>query len=308
MKSSTFIYKDQDDIKIFVYKWTPDSEPYKAAIQISHGMAEHAARYERLAEKLTSSGYICYANDHRGHGKTAGDLENAGYLGPGGWESTVKAQKMLTEIIKKENPTIPFFFLGHSWGSLMAQDYIQQYIDDLKGVILSGTSGYIDEMALELGKSMTEKDLKKFGPLKRAEKLDSLTFAAYNKPFEPAPTKFQWLSRDQEEVNKYVEDPFCGFIATISFYDELLYGLTKIWKEENERKIPLELPIFLISGSEDPSNDKTKNLLKLIERYKNYGIKDLTYKIYEGARHEVFNETNREEVFKDVIDWLDSHV
>ena len=308
MKSSTFKYKDQDEIEIFVYKWAPDSEPYKAAIQISHGLAEHAARYGRVAAALTSAGYICYADDHRGHGKTAGDIENTGYLGPGGWDSTVKAQKILSDIIKKENPNIPLFLIGHSWGSLMAQDYIQQWGHDLKGVILSGTNGYMDEAILKLGKSITEKEIKKFGPLKRNEKLDQLTFGTFNKPYEPAPTKFQWLSRDQDEVNKYVEDPYCGFISTTSLFDEILYGLAKIWKEENERNIPLDLPIFLISGSDDPSNEKTKNLLKLIERYKTYGINDLSYKIYEDARHEVFNEINREEVFKDLINWLDSHL
>ena len=308
MKSSTFTYKDQDDIEIFVYKWAPDLEPFKAALQLSHGLAEHAARYERVAEALTFAGYICYADDHRGHGKTAGDIENTGYLGPGGWDSTVKAQKILSDIIKKENPNISLFLIGHSWGSLMAQDYIQQWGHDLKGVILSGTNGYMDENLLKLGKTITEKEIKKFGPLKRNEKLDQLTFGTFNKPYEPAPTKFQWLSRDQNEVNKYVEDPYCGFISTTSLFDEILFGLAKIWKEENERKIPLNLPIFLISGSDDPSNERTKNLFKLIERYKNYGIKDLSYKIYDGARHEVFNETNREEVFKDLINWLDSHL
>ena len=308
MKSTTFTYKDQDGIEIFVYKWAPDSESLKAAVQISHGLAEHAARYERLAEALTSAGYICYADDHRGHGKTAGNLENTGYLGPGGWESTVMAQKILTDLIKKEHPNLSVFFLGHSWGSLMAQDYIQQWGNELKGVILSGTNGYMDETLLKVGKTITEKEIKKSGPMKRNEKLDQLTFGTFNKPYEPAPTKFQWLSRDQDEVDKYVEDPYCGFISTSSLFNELISGLIKIWKEENERKIPLELPIFLISGSDDPSNEMTKNLLVLIERYKNYGIKDLTYKIYEGARHEVFNEINRDEVFNDVINWLNTHL
>lgn len=308
MKSSTFTFKDQDGIGIFVYKWAPDSEPPKAAIQISHGLAEHAARYERVAEALTSEGYICYADDHRGHGKTAGEIENTGYLGPGGWDSTVKAQKMLSDIIKKENPNIPLFLIGHSWGSLMAQDYIQQWGSNLKGVILSGTNGYIDVKLLEVGQILLKKHLKKLGPKHRNEQVKNMTFGMYNKPYEPAETEFQWLSRDQDEVNKYVNDPYCGFVCTTSLFLEALDGLGKIWKEENERRIPLELPIFLISGSDDPSNEMTKNLLILIERYQNYGIKDLTYKIYEGARHEVFNEINRDEVFKDVIDWLDSHL
>lgn len=308
MKSKAFTYKDQDDIKIFVYKWVPDSEPFKAAVQISHGLAEHAARYERVAKALTSAGYICYADDHRGHGKTAGDIKNTGYLGPGGWDSTVKAQKRLSDIIKKENPNIPLFLIGHSWGSLMAQDYIQQWGNNLKGVILSGTNGYMDVKLLEVGQILLKKHLKKSGPKYRDEQAKDMTFGTYNKPFEPAETKFQWLSRDQEEVNKYVNDPYCGFTCTTSFFLDMLDGLGKIWKEENEQKIPKDLPIYLLSGSEDSSNEMTKNLLMLIERYQNYDIKDLSYKIYNGARHEIFNEINREEVFEDVINWLDSHL
>lgn len=307
MKSSTFTFKDQDGIEIFVYKWAPDSDPPKAAIQIAHGLIEHAARYERLAEVLTSEGYICYANDQRGHGKTGGE-ENKGYLGENGWDAVLNDMKMLTEIIKKENPDIPFFLLGHSWGSFMAQDYIQNWPNELKGVILSGTNGYVDENLLKVGEMLVKKELKKFGPRKINDKLHNIVFGPFNKPFEPAETQFQWLSRDQDEVNKYIDDPYCGYVGTTNLYGELLYGLLKIFKEENERKIPADLSIYLISGSQDPSNDMTKNLMKLIERYQNYGIKDLTYKIYEDARHEIFNEINREEVFQDVISWLDSHL
>ncbi|MFH1313059.1 MAG: alpha/beta hydrolase, partial [Candidatus Eisenbacteria bacterium] len=138
MESSTFTYKDQDGVEVFVYKWSPGSSP-EAAVQIAHGLAEHAARYEEFAEFLTGAGYVCYADDHRGHGKTAGDGKNLGRLGPGGWDSTVKALKALTDIIKKDNPGIPLFMIGHSWGSLLAQDYIEQWGSEIKGIILSGT-------------------------------------------------------------------------------------------------------------------------------------------------------------------------
>jgi len=308
MRSSNFTFKDQDGIEVFVYKWSPDLESPKAVVQIAHGLVEHAARYERVAEALTSVVYICYADDHRGHGKTAGNLEDTGYLGPNGWDGVVNDLKILTDIIKGENQNIPLFFIGHSWGALLAQDYIQRWGSDLNGVILSGSGGYIDETMLQLGETLIKKQLKKFGPKKHNEQLAKMLFGPNNKPFEPAETEFQWLSRDQEEVNKYVDDPYCGFAGSTSLYGDLLYGIRKIWKEENERKIPVDLPIFMVSGSEDPSNDMTKNLFKLIERYQKYGINDLSYKIYEGARHEVFNEINRDEVFKDVINWLDSHI
>ena len=307
MQSSTFTFKDKDGIEIFVYKWQPEGVP-KAAVQIAHGMAEHALRYERVAEHLTQAGYICYANDHRGHGKTAGDLEKTGSLGQGGWDSTVEDLKELTDYIKKENPNIPFFFLGHSWGSLMGQDYIQQWGNEIKGVILSGTNGSQSKLLLFLGMLIAKSQLKK-GPEKRNEKLDNMTFGAFNKPYEPnAETKFQWLSRDQDEVNKYVEDPYCGFVCTTSYFVEVLKGLKKIWKKENELKIPKDLPILIIAGEKDPSSNMGKALDILIKRYEKYGIKNITKKIYKDARHEVFNEINRDEVFQDLIEWLDGHI
>ncbi len=308
MKSSTFTYADQDGVDIFVYKWEPDAAP-KAAIQISHGLAEHAGRYDRLAKELTDNGYICYADDHRGHGKTAEDLSKAGVLGPGGWESTVKSLKMLTDIIKKENSSIPFFFIGHSWGSLMGQDYIQQWGSGLTGCVLSGSSGKQPFIITLLGKLLAEREVKKIGAETPSPFLDKMTFGAFNKPYEPAKTKFQWLSRDQAEVDKYVEDPFCGFLCPAGISVELIYGITKIWKKENESKIPGDLPLFIIAGSEDAASNMTKSLKPLVTRYKEkWKIKDVTHKFYPGGRHEVFNEINREEVFNDVIGWLDSHL
>lgn len=308
MQTTTFNFKDKDGIEIFVYKWQPDASPAKGIVQIAHGMAEHALRYERMAESLTKAGYICYANDHRGHGKTAGGLENTGYMGQGGWDSTVEDLKELTDYIKEENANnIPFFFLGHSWGSLMGQDYIQQWGDEISGAILSGTNGSQSKLLLFLGSMIAKSQLKK-GPKKRNEKLDQMTFGAFNKPYEPAETKFQWLSRDQDEVNKYVEDPFCGFVCTTSFFVELLKGLKKIWKKENEQKIPKDLPILILAGEKDPTSNMSKNLEILIKRYEKYGIKNITKKIYKDARHEVFNEINRDEVFQDLIEWLDGHI
>ncbi|MHA1282308.1 MAG: lysophospholipase [Promethearchaeota archaeon] len=315
MKSSTFYYKDQDGIDIFVYKWEPDSSPI-AAVQISHGMAEHAKRYEHVAEALTNEGFIVYADDHRGHGMTAGDLTeatlegNAGVLGPNGWEGTVNAIHELTKIIKKENPDLPVFYLGHSWGSLLGQDYIQRWGNELKGCILSGTTGKSNKLLLKMGKLIAKKQLKKLGPTKPSETMDKLTFGAYNKPWnnEPDATGFEWLSRDKNEVKKYVDDPWCGFVCPASFYLEMLKGLEKIWKKENEMKIPKDLPIYIFAGTEDPVSRGTKDIMPLIKRYKSYGIKDITYKFYEGGRHEMFNEINKDEVIKDVIDWLKSHL
>jgi len=316
MKKSTFNYQDQDGIEIFVYKWEPDAAAPKAAVQIAHGMAEHAARYEYVAEKLTDAGFVVYADDHRGHGLTAGDLTeatlegNAGVLGPNGWDGTVNAIHELTKIIKKEHPNIPLFLLGHSWGSFMGQDIMQQWGDQYDGVILSGTNGRQNKLALKLGKWIAKRQMKKYGPEAPSETMDKLSFGAFNKPWkkEPGATGFEWLSRDKEQVQKYVDDPWCGFIAPASFFLELLKGLEKIWDKDREKQIPKDLPIYIFSGSEDPVSRGTKDLLPLIERYRKYGVQDLEAKFYDGARHETFNETNRDEVIGDLVAWLEDHL
>ncbi len=307
MESSTFTFKDHDGVEIFVYKWVPEGDA-KAVIQIAHGMAEHAARYARPADAFTKTGYIVYANDHRGHGKTAKDLDKRGQLGPGGWESMVKDMKQLTDIIKKENPGLPVFLLGHSMGSFLSQAYIQQWGSDLKGVILSGTNGHMPKLLLVLGKMMAKGDMKKKGPNAPGTKMDKMSFGSYNKKFEPVKTKFDWLSRDEAEVKKYVEDQWCGFVAPTSFYVDLLTILDTIWKKAREAKIPKDLPIYMFSGSKDPVGNNTKGVIPLFNRYQKLGIKDVSKKFYEGGRHESFNEINRDEVYKDVIAWLDTHM
>ena len=315
MKSSTFTYTDQDGIEIFTYKWKPKSKP-KAVVQIVHGMAEHAARDARLAEVLCEEGFICYGDDHHGHGRTAGDLTeatlegNAGVLGPNGWNGVVNSIHELSKIIKKENPDLPLFLIGHSFGSFLIQDYIQQWGNEVKGVIFSGTQGKIGKLVLKLGRKIAKGELKKIGPNAPCEKLDHLSFKTYNSHWkdDEGATGFEWLSRDKAEVKKYIDDPWSGYISPASFFLEMFNGFEKIWNRENEEKIPKDLPIFLIAGTLCAVSNQTKSIKILIKHYQEYGIKDVSHKFYEDARHEVFNETNREEVFKDVIDWLNAHL
>jgi len=304
MKSSTFTFKDQDGVEIFVYKWEPESNP-KAIVQISHGMMEHAARYERFAKALTAEGYVVYANDHRGHGKSA-TPEQKGLMGPNGWSGAVKSIKALTDVIKKEKPNLPVFLLGHSWGSFMAQNYIQDYGKELKGVILSGTNG--KQGLLGPGLMIAKGEVKKKGIDGLGTKMDGMSFNGYNKRIKKPKTRSDWLSRDEKEVEKYVNDPECGFVCKNGFFVDLLSGLKHIWSKEQEAKIPKDLPIYIFAGSEDPVSNYTKGIQELIGRYNKLGIKNLTYKFYPGGRHEMLNETNRDEVTKDTIAWLNSQL
>ena len=315
MKSSTFTFKDKDDIEIFVYKWEPDTPP-KAVVQIVHGLAEHAKRYARVAETLCNDGYVCYANDARGHGRTAGDLTektllgNAGVLGPNGWRGVVNDLHELTNIIKKEHPDLPIFLMGHSWGAMVTQDYIQDWGNELKGVILSGTNGKVRALVVKAGKLLIKSEIKKLGPTEPSQKMYDMNFKSNNHDWdiEDGATGFEWLSRDKEEVQKYIDDPWCGFVSPANLWLEFLHGFEKIYDSKLEQSIPKDLPIHFISGSLCVIGNKTKWVKAMIDRLKKYGIKDVTYKFYQDARHEIFNEINREEVFKDVLNWFNSHL
>jgi alpha-beta hydrolase superfamily lysophospholipase len=315
MINSSFTFTDQDNIEIFVYKWEPDVEP-KGIVQILHGLKEHAKRYTRVAEVLCKEGYSCYADDHRGHGLTAGDLTeatlegNAGVLGPNGWDGVVNGVHKLSKIIKEEHPNLPLFLLGHSWGAMLAYDYIQKWGNEIDGCILSGTNGESNKSALQKGIKTVKSEIKKIGPTAPSNLMDNMSFKSLNNPWQDdeGATGFEWLSRDKGEVQKYVDDPWCGFTGPATLWLELFNGSSKIYNIKNEKKIPKDLPIYLISGSRDPVGNNSLGVKAMINRLKEYNIKEVSYKLYKDARHELFNEINRDEVFKDLLNWLNSHV
>lgn len=307
MRKETFTFKEETGLDIFVYKWMPEKNiKVKAVVQIAHGMAETAARYERFAEKLTGQGYAVYANDHRGHGKTAKEVDRVGDLGEDGFNNMVKNMHQLQEIIKKENPNLPFFILGHSMGSFLLQRYIVLYGKELDGAILSGSSGR-EGILLDIGRFLAKREVKKIGRSGRSMTMTKLSFGAYNKAFKPNRTPFDWLSRDDKEVDKYINDPYCGGVFTAGFFYDFLNGLKLVQDKKEIEKIPLDLPIYIFSGDKDPVGKNGKGILKLVKTYP--GVKPvLSYKLYEGGRHEMLNEINRDEVMQDTIDWLNRHI
>lgn len=308
MKVENFTFKDKGDLEIFVYKWLPDEKmQVKGVVQIAHGMAETAARYSGLASALTSNGFIVYANDHRGHGKTAGETSKLGDLGEDGFNSMVENMKSLNEMIKKENLNLPIFLFGHSMGSFLTQRYICLYGSGLKGAILSGSCGK-QGIIIDIARLIAKGEIKKIGRGAKSNKLNKLSFGSYNNCFKPTRTDFDWLSRDNKEVDKYIDDPFCGTIFTAGFFYDFLGGLKSIADKREIKKVPKDLPIYIFSGDKDPVGKSGKGVLKLVRSYKEHGIKDLTYKLYKDGRHEMLNEVNKGEVIEDVIKWLNMHI
>ncbi len=305
MKSEPFWAEMQDGEKVFVNEWHPeDTGKVNAVVQIAHGMAEHSGRYSSFAEVLVNAGFAVYAHDHRGHGETAGALENIGYFADeNGWELVVEDTHRITEIIKERLPGIPVFLFGHSMGSFISRNYIFLHGEDLHGVILSGTAGdpgLLGSIAILLAKlEIIRKGGKAASPL-----MNYLTFSDYNKQFRPNRTDFDWLSRDNDEVDKYIEDPFCGGIFSAGLFLDLLRGLKQINRRQNAERIPKDLPIYLMSGDRDPVGKNGKGVLQVFKAFEKTGIGDVDCKLYQGGRHEMLNEINREEVYKDIIEWL----
>ncbi|HOB20734.1 MAG TPA: lysophospholipase, partial [Candidatus Atribacteria bacterium] len=266
-------------------------------------MAEHAGRYGRFADFLANNGYIVYANDHRGHGRTAGDPEAAGYLGRDGFFGMARDMKLLTDRIKAEEPDLPLYLFGHSMGSFLAQYYITKWGGGLKGVILSG-SNLQKGPVLKAGIIIAGLQRLLLGDRKRSKLLNSLSFDSFNKRFRPVRTPFDWLSRDTAEVDRYVADPYCGAVFTTSFFHDFFKGLDGLYDKAALEAIPKDLPVLILSGDMDPVGGFGKGPRLLEKLYHSLGLLDVTLKLYTDGRHEMLNEINRDEVMKDILGWL----
>ncbi|MCU0665276.1 MAG: alpha/beta hydrolase [Myxococcota bacterium] len=305
MKEKTFKLNASDGKALFCRTWR-GTKPAKAILQLSHGMQEHSARYEGLAKNLVKAGYVVYANDHRGHGHTATDSSELSHIGPGGWRRVVADIHELSVLAKKENPNLPLFLLGHSWGSFLAQAFTQQHGESLAGLVLSGTNGKVPALGPAVLLAKTTVALR--GGARQAGLLYSLANGRFNKGFGKSSRGNDWLSRDPEVVSAFDADPLCGVPVPNSFYCELMDMFAHSWTPTSEGRIPKKLPIYIFAGTEDPVSNRTQGIIALIQRYKGLGIENIEYRFYLGARHETLNETNKAEVHRDLIHWLDAHV
>lgn len=302
MQASTFRLEAPDGITLFVYRWLPDTPP-KAVVQIAHGLAEHAGRYARAAEALTRAGYGVYAGDHRGHGRTATIPADLGFFAErDGWNKCVGDLWQLNRRVAADHPGLPIVLLGHSLGSFMAQQFISEHGDALAGAVLSGSNGKPPPIA-PVGRLLAQMERLRLGPRGHSALVHALAFGAFNKPFEPARTPFDWLSRDPAEVDKYIADPLCGFRSTVQLYIDVLVALGDIAEPARQARIPKRLPIYIFGGSRDPVGS---NIDQLLDAYGAADLERVTHKFYPDARHECLNETNRDEVTRDLIAWLDA--
>jgi alpha-beta hydrolase superfamily lysophospholipase len=309
MSFTTNTYKTIDDVTIFYYKWPANKNtPLKGVIQISHGVGEHAGRYQPIAKILQREGYEVYANDHRIHGKSAKNDAFLGfYDGDDYFSDALNDMRHLTDIIKKEHPNKKIILFGHSMGSLLSREYATKYGGDLEALILSGTANFMKGLG-SFGLLSAQFLGKLNGKHRSNEFLKNLFFTQFNKKFKPNRTKVDWISSDENQVDLFEADPLRIEDFSLSVFLDLLKGSKKVNQVSTFKNTPKELPLFIFSGDKDPVGEMGKGVKKVKNKYQKAGINDITLKLYKGGRHEMLNEVNKNEVEQDVINWLNEKI
>lgn len=290
---------------IYACKYTPtDSITPKAVIQIAHGMAEHHERYEDFIEFLTTNGYIVYINDHLGHGRSVSHISELGFFGnENGYLYLVEDMKNLTEIAKSENPDLPVILFGHSMGSMLSRLYTEKYGCLINGVIYCGTTGA--NPAATAGIAIIKAITKFKGDHHRSDFINNLAFGTYNKKTAKR-TTFDWLTTVDSIVDKYIADPLCGFLFTTNGYRDLLTLMLVISRNDWYTSVPLDLPIYLIAGDEDPVGAYGKGVKSVYQGLIDTKHADVTLKMFSGDRHEILNEKDKADVYNCVVQWIDT--
>ena len=291
---------------IHACRWTPEGEP-RAVVQIVHGIAEFVERYDAFAEHLTKLGFLVVAEDHMGHGQSINGEGIQGYF-HGGWFTAVEDTMQLMRDTQREQPEAPYILFGHSMGSFMARTILCKYPDSgIHAAIICGT-GWQPAFALPALIKVVEAVCKKTGETKPNEKLQGLVFGSYNSRVEHPRTPYDWLTRDAKIVDAYIAHPLCGFTASCGLLREMMKGIHYIEQPKNLANMRKDLPVFLIAGGDDPVGSYGKGIHQTAEAFRKAGMQDVQVHIYPLCRHEILNEINKEEVFEDVVNWIESRL
>ena len=311
MVTTNFTFLSNDGkTAIHAVKFTPDSGEYKAILQITHGMVEFIERYTTFAEYLTSNGYMVVGHDHLGHGQSVESKEDWGYFCEGNPSDIVVADMhKLRTLTQEENPDIPYFMLGHSMGSFMLRKYLAFHNENLRGAIIMGT-GFIPGNMTGLALKLTGIVGKLRGSRYRSKLIQSLAFGADYKGFDMTGEKPEdsWLTKDVDIVNQYYNEPRCTYMFTVNGYKGLFEAVNFSCNPENANLLPKKLPLFIVSGAQDPVGGLGKGVMQVYDMYKDAGIQDLTYKLYDNDRHEILNETDKQVVFEDILAWMNVRI
>ena len=303
MKKMYFTYPSNDSLtEIHGICWVPEGE-VKAVLQIAHGMVEFIDRYDEFARFLAEKGILVAGNDHLGHGASVRSEEYWGYFAKkDGNTVLLKDMNRLRKIVQKRYPHVPYFMLGHSMGSFLMRQYICVYGEGLAGTIIMGT-GYQPAAMTAMGMQVCKVLAAVKGWHHRSALVDGMAFGSYNKKFGK-PTGKEWLSRNPENVQKYVKEKRCNFRFTLNGYYNLFYSIHALSNPEYLEGMPKELPVFFVAGEEDPVGQFGKGVEMVFEQFIDLGMEDVECKLYAEDRHEILNELDREDVYQDIYEWI----
>lgn len=305
--ASEFYFPSSDGrTLIHVNQWTPLGGPVAGVVQIAHGVAEYGARYEPFARFLCGHGFAVVANDHLGHGKSLVEDCPMVYFGDeNGWRHAVEDMEELRRRTAKVFPGVPYFLFGHSMGSFLSRTHLIRYPGRLDGCVLCGT-GHMSPALIAGGKLIADREIRRLGRKAYSAKADQLAFGAYNKPFAPNRTRFDWISASEANVDAYIADPLCGGDTTLGLFRDMLGGLGIITKQANIERMDKDLPVLFIAGDQDPVGEMGKGVRRAYQAFRKAGVRDVSIKLYHGLRHEILNEASRRYVYQDVLDWLET--
>ena len=307
--TNTFRFPSCDGThQIFARQWLPTEGQPKAVVQIVHGVSEYIDRYAPVARYLADHGFLVVGCDHLGHGRTALGPEEYGFFTEQkGWHTVSGDVRRLRTLMGQKYPDLPYFLLGHSMGSFLARTYLIDWPGTLTGAILSGTGQEAPAM-VTAGWHMANLVSKLSGQRAHSKLVEKLSFGAYNKQFAPTRTRADWISRDEAVVDAYIADPLCEFLPTAGMFRDMMEGLQYIANKNNLKKMDPATPVYIFSGDHDPVGGNGEGVQKVAGFFRDAGTEDLTVKLYPDGRHEIMNELNRDEVFADLLAWLDDHM
>ena len=303
MKFYESSFESKHENKEIAYSvFEPDDGAACAILQISHGMCEYIGRYYHFAEFLTSHGFIVCGNDHLGHGRSAENDDMLGVMPRNAAEILSDDAHKLTLIMKQKYPDLPYFLLGHSMGSFIARIYLTKYGEELDGAIIMGTGG--PESPAAAGKLLAKMVGAFKGSNYRSKLIDKVAFGSYNSHFGKDCSPKAWLTRDDDIVERYVNDKFCTYLFTVDAFYSLFDMLGSVSAKDWAQKLPKNVPLLVTSGAQDPVGNYGRGVRTVYERIKTAGVSDVALKMYPDDRHEILNELDREQVYTDILDWL----
>lgn len=300
-----FYFDSRDgEHKLHAVRWIPGVERPVCIVQIVHGMSEYIERYDEFARYLADKGILVVGDDHLGHGLSVEPGGLYGYFCKDDADTVlVRDEHRLKKITQEQYPGVPYLILGHSMGSFITRNYLMRYGTGIQGAIIVGT-GMQSKATLLCARMLAALQGVFFGAAHVSKLVDKAAFGVYNKRIAAPKTSFDWLSRNEDNVRRYVEDPLCGFIFTVNGFRTLFKLIYRLHDQEKLKNMPVNLPVFFLSGAEDPVGNYGKGVEWAYRSFREIGMDNVQMKLYPQDRHEILNEVDREDVYGDIYRWI----